>query len=138
MKIYSKRKFIFGGILITIAMLGIASLILKGFNLKLLILIPILLIISLFELRNSLSKSLMYKSNIEELDERNQLVSNKSSALSFRIVQYSIFSLKVLFIILFAIFKEPTLVWIVLTLSLLIIISIVSELWSNFYFEKRL
>ena len=138
MKIYSKRRFIFGSILFTIAILGIASLILKGFNLKLLILIPIILLISLFELRNSLSKSLIYKLNIEGLDERNQLISNKSSALSFRIVQYSIFLLKVLFIILFAIFREPTLVWIALTLSLLIIISIVSELWSNFYFEKRL
>ncbi|USB31696.1 DUF2178 domain-containing protein [Paenibacillus sp. YPG26] len=138
MKIYSKRKFIIGGILLLIAIIGIASLIIKGFNLKLLILIPIILMISIFELRNSLSRSFVYRSNIEELDERNQLVSDKSSALSFRIVQYTIFLLKVLFIILFAIFREPTFVWIVLTLSLLIITTILSELWSNLYFEKRL
>lgn len=138
MKIYSKRKFVFGGILFAIAILGMAALILKGFNLKLFILTPIILIISLFELRNSLSKSLTYRSNIEGLDERNQLVRNKSGALSFRIVQYATFSLKVLLIVLFAIFREPTLVWIMLTLSLLIIVSIVSELWSNLYYDKRL
>lgn len=138
MKIYSKRKFIYGVIGLMIAISGIAVLIIKGFNLKLLILIPLILIISLFEVRNSLSKALVYKSNIEGRDERNQLISNKSSAVAFRIVQYSIFSLKVLFIILFAIFREPALVWIVLTLSLVIIISIVSEIWSNFYYEKRL
>lgn len=138
MKIYSKRKFIYGVIGLMIAISGIAVLIIKGFNLKLLILIPLILIISLSEIRNSLSKALVYKSNIEGRDERNQLISNKSSAVAFRIVQYSIFSLKVLFIILFAIFREPALVWIVLTLSLVIIISIVSEIWSNFYYEKRL
>lgn len=138
MKIYSVKRFIFGTLGLAMSLFGFVLIAVKGFHLKLLILLPIIFILSLLEIRKSLSKAKVLQANIEKQDERNQLVDIKSRALSFRIVQISIMVLKVSLLVLFGITREPTLVWVILAISLLFIICFVSELSSTLYYDKRL
>lgn len=138
MKIYNKRKFVSGSAGLLIALTGAAIMIMDGVRLKLLLLTPFIFLIALFDIQNSLSKSMAAQAHIEEQDERSQLVSSKSSALSFKILQSSLIFLTLLFIVLYAIFEATGLVWIILTLSFLVFVSMVTVVCSHLYYEKRL
>ena len=75
---------------------------------------------------------------VEELDERNELISQRSNAMAFAVVQNVSIGLEILLVILYGAFREPILLSVILTLSLVIAISFASSIISSIYFEKKL
>ena len=138
MKIYNKKKFIYSLLGIVLSIAGVFVLITRGFDFKLVTLLVILLPTSLSSLFKSTSKEEVVKEKIEEMDERNHLVEQSSKAISFKIIQYFVIGLEVLFIILYGIYKVEVMLVIVIVLALIVFVSFLSEIVSGIYYEKRL
>ena len=138
MKIYNKKKFIYSLLGIVLSIAGVFVLITRGFDFKLVTLLVILLPTSLSSLFKSTSKEEVVKEKIEEMDERNHLVEQSSRAISFKIIQYFVIGLEVLFIILYGIYKVEVMLVIVIVLALIVFVSFLSEIVSGIYYEKRL
>lgn len=138
MKIYSKKKFIYSLLGIVISIAGVFALITKGFDLKLSILLVILLPISLSGLRKSTSKVAVLKEKFEEMDERNQLVSQRSKAISFKVIQYFVIGLEILFILLYSFYKAEVMLAIFIVLAVIVFVTFLSEIVSGIYYEKKI
>lgn len=138
MKIYSRKKLIRGLVFLIIAILAITSQFMEGFDLKLSILSPLLLIFAYRDMRKSFSKEAVMKGIIEEKDERNQLITNRTNAIAFKIVLIFAMSLELVLIILYGIYKEDMFIPAILTLGTIVTVSFLSSIFSGMYFEKRL
>jgi len=138
MKIYDKKKFISSLFWMVLLIVILISLITKGFNLKKAILLVISFPIYLSDLRKSFSKVALAKEKIEEMDERNQLVDQLSKAVSFTVIRFFVMGLQFLFLILFGLYKNETLLLIVVVLGLIVFVTFISELISGIYYERKL
>lgn len=137
LKIYNKQKFFTGIIGIFFVLIALISLLIKGYDLKFSILAILIFLISVSSIRRSISKQLTIQDKIEELDERNQEIKLKSNAISFKIIQYTVIFLEILFIIFYAIFKAEMLIWIILVLSFVVFVTFVSEILSSNHYKKK-
>ena len=138
MKIYSKKKLISALLFVMIALAGIVVQFMKGFSLELSILAPLLLLFAYRDFRRSFSKEAVKKEFIEQKDERNQLVNQRSNAFAFKIVLIFAASLELVLVILYGIYQENMLIPAILTLGVIVTVSFISSIFSSIYFEKRL
>ncbi|GIN90094.1 hypothetical protein J6TS1_02580 [Siminovitchia terrae] len=138
MKIYSKKKFLSGIVSITMTIVSLSVLLIKGFDLKLSILTCILFIFSFVEIRNSISKEKVRNSHLEEIDERNQYVTQKSLSKSFHIMQIVCIGFVVMFIFLYAWMPNELLLGMLLTFAFMVFLSFIIVITTNIYYESRL
>ena len=137
MKIYSYKRLWSALLCFVIALAAIIVQFLKGFSIDLASLAVVILLIAFRDLSKSISKESVKKDLIEERDERNEMVAQRSDATAFKIVLNSSIVFEVLLIILYGFFKEPVLLPAILTLSVVIAISFASSIFSGIYYEKR-
>lgn len=138
MKNYRQKKRLSASVYLAIVFVAIIIQYIKGFRFELTALAVLILIFSFRDFRKSFSTELLRKGLVEELDERNELISQRSNAMAFTVVQNVSIGLEILLIILYGAFREPILLSVILTLSLVIAISFASSIISSIYFEKRL
>ena len=88
MKIYSKKRFISGALIVALGLLNlILSVIRKDLDGNAILLISALFVLGLCTIRRSLSRKIAKEDQLEELDERNRLITLKSNSMSFRLTQ---------------------------------------------------
>lgn len=138
MKIYSKKKFAFG---VFYVVLGAASLILdivnKMFDIKGIIIIAALLLIGVGETMRSLSQKMTREDKLEGLDERNKLITLESKSKAFQLTQGISFCLMLTFFVMGKVSGEDLFISIGLGLGFAYTISMFTELFTYFYYEKH-
>lgn len=138
MKIYGKKKFLLSIVSFIFGLFFLYVLITKGFDLKISFLTCIALIYSFVEFRNCLSKEKVRKSHLEENDERNQYVTQKSLSKSFHIIQTVCMGLVLLFILLYTWIPNELLLGMLLTFALIVFLSFIIAISTLIYYERRL
>lgn len=110
MKIYSLKKLMSALLYVLIAIAAIIAQLMKGFHFELTGLTVLILFFAYSDFRKSFSKETVKT----ERDERNQLVSQRSNATSFKIVMNFTIGLQILFVIFYGIYKNPILLPVIL------------------------
>lgn len=138
MKIYSKKKFAFG---VFCVVLGATNLILdivnKMFDIKGIIIVAALLLIGVGEIMRSLSQKMTREDKLEGLDERNKLIALKSKGKAFQITQMICFCLMLSFFVIGKVTGEDLFISIGMGIGFAYSISLFTELFTYFYYEKR-
>lgn len=138
MKIYSKKKFAFGVFLVV---LGAANFILdivnKMFDIKGIIIVAALLLIGVGEIMRSLSQKMTREDKLEGLDERNKLITLKSKSKAFQLTQGICFCIMLAFFVMGKVSGEDLFINIGLGLGFAYTISMFTELFTYFYYEKH-
>ncbi|MDB2155063.1 hypothetical protein [Clostridium butyricum] len=137
MRIYNKKGFVSGIITLLLCVLGVIAIILKGPSIKLVILLPFLLLISLTELRRSLSKSMSKEDIIKNNDERDKYILLKTSYKSLEILRSINFIVIMVSIILFAVTKSEFVLGIFVVSSIYMTLNFLVDLAVNIYYEKN-
>lgn len=138
MEIYSYKRLWSALSCFAIALAALIVQFLKGFSIELTIFTVVILLIAIRDLNKSLSKEAIKKDFIEEQDKRNQLVAHRSGATAFKIVLNTSIGFEILLIVLYGVLKADVLLPAILTLSVIIMISFASIIFSSIYYEKRL
>lgn len=138
MEIYSKKKFAFG--VFSVA-LGAANLILdminQMFDFKSIIIVAALLLVGVGEIMRSLSQEMTREDRLEELDERNKLIALKSKSKAFQFTLMICFCLMLLFFVMGKISGKDLFISMGIGLGFACSISMFTELFAYFYYEKR-
>lgn len=138
MKIYSKKKFAFGVFLVV---LGAANLVLDIINrmldIKGIIIVAALLLIGAGEIMSSLSQKMTREDKLEGLDERNKLITLESKSKAFQLTQGISFCLMLAFFVMGKVSGEDLFISIGLGLGFAYTISMFTELFTYFYYEKH-
>lgn len=138
MKIYNKKKFGSGMVSIVLGLLNILAGIRSGFDIKDVILITTLLSIGGAITTRSFSHELAREDKLEELDERNQLVKLKTKSKSFQLTQGICFGLMIALFVMGGISGQVIFINIAVGLAFAFTISMFTELFTYYYYEKHL
>lgn len=138
MKIYSYKRLRSALLCFVIALGAIIVQFLKGFSRELTALTVVLFVIALRDLNKSTSKQAAKNDLIEQRDERNEMVAQRSDATAFKIVLNTSIALEILLVILYGVTKHAVLLPAIFTLSVVIAISFASSIFTNIYYEKRI
>ena len=134
MKIYSYKRLRSALFFFIIALGAIIVQFLKGFNVELTALTVVILVIAFRDLTKSVSKQAAKNDLIEQSDERNEVVAQRSEAAAFKIVLNTSIALEILLVILYGVTKNMVLLPAIFTLSVVIAISFASSI----FYEKRM
>ena len=134
MKIYSYKRLRSALFFFIIALGAIIVQFLKGFNVELTALTVVILVIAFRDLTKSVSKQAAKNDLIEQSDERNEVVAQRSEAAAFKIVLNTSIALDILLVILYGVTKNMVLLPAIFTLSVVIAISFASSI----FYEKRM
>lgn len=137
MKIYHKRNFFSGLLMCFLGTLNLIISCVKGFEIKNSITIFFLFCIGISWVARSLSKHDTKEDLLEEKDERNQLVNLKSKAKGFRITQNFSMIVGLFFTIYGVLIKQNIIVAIGVSFLFLWTISLILEVCTFCYYEKR-
>jgi len=133
-KIYSYKRLRSALFFFIIALGAIIVQFLKGFNVELTALTVVILVIAFRDLTKSVSKQAAKNDLIEQSDERNEVVAQRSEAAAFKIVLNTSIALEILLVILYGVTKNMVLLPAIFTLSVVIAISFASSI----FYEKRM
>lgn len=137
MKIYNKKSFANGILDLTICILGIVALIVKGFTLKLSIPVLLLLLFSITSLKRSFSRTASVEDIIKDTDERDKYILLKTSHKSMQILEYINFIVAITFMIIYAITKNNVCLGAFIISGSYITIGFIVTLITNIYYEKH-
>lgn len=137
MKIYNRKGFINGLISLSICIVGVAAIILKGFSVKLSIIIPILFIYSIVGIRRSLLIDASREDIIENEDERVKYISLKTAGKSLELLKVINMIVIILSMLSYAFTKNIFLLGIFILSSIYFTLSFIIELAANIYYEKH-
>lgn len=137
-KIYNKKAFAFGAVLIGLGCLNLICDLFTGtLDVEGIILIAALLLFGSSAILRSLSQQLSREDKLEELDERNRLIELKSKSKAFRLTQaISFFSMLVL-LVLGKAAGYDSLLAAGAGLALAFAISMFAEVFTFMYYEER-
>lgn len=138
MKIYDKKKLIYGMISLLLGLTLLTLGFLKGFDAKNIILCVLMLVIGVSELFISINKEAAQKEHIEESDERNRLISLISASKAFHIAKNINFVLMLFFLIVGAKQEEPLIMGVGMGFAFSFSIMMFSDIFSAFYHEKHM
>ena len=134
MRIYNKRSFAAGVISLTLALACGAVLLAKGFAVKWLIALVILLAAGGFDLWWSLSRD----SRLPRGDERDEAVSRKSAWLAYRIVANGCWVVSLGALAVYGLSRAPEALAVTITLDGVAIAAFAALLGAEVYYEKRM
>lgn len=142
MKIYNKKGFIWGGVwfilgswLLVIRVLEPESFLPE--QIKDVVIALLLIMIGIGYVIRALSKRATREERLEELDERNQLIELKTKSKSFQLTQGICFCLMLAFFVMGKVSGEDLFISIGLGLGFAYFISMLTELFTYFYYEKH-
>ena len=138
MRIYNKKKFVYGVFSLTLGLLVLVTGIMKGLHAKGAILSILLLLTGAGSLARSLSRKMSREDMVEERDERNRLIDMKTKGLAFRLTEGISYVLGLLFLVSGALAKDDAIVALGLGFILTVTIAMFAEVGAWFHYEKKL
>lgn len=137
MTIYNKKGFVRGIITLMICIFGVIAILMKGFSLKLAILLMISFLFSITELSRSLSRTASLEDKIADTDERDKYILLKTSHKSIQILQVIYFVMLILLMVLYAITKNSICLGAFILSGINVTICFIVTLITNIYYEKH-
>lgn len=137
MKAYNKKTFAFGVFSTALGVLNAVTAALRGADAGDIVLIACLLFFGIGAMLRGTSKRLAREDRLEELDERNRLVELKSKSAAFRLTQAVCFGLMLALLVAGKVSGTQALIAIGVGLAFALSISMLAELGTYFYCEKR-
>lgn len=138
MRIYNKKKFLFGVFMIILGGAGLViGIIRESFDIKSAIIDALLLLIGLGDTARSLSRQMSREDMVAERDERNKLICLKSKSRAFQVTQVMSCSLMLAFLAAGKISGYEGFTAMAVGLAFGVAISMFSELFTYWYYEKR-
>lgn len=134
MKIYYKKNFISG---VVCLLLGVACgglMVVRGFEIKLLVGLLLLLILGGVDILWSLSRD----SRVSRGDERDRLICETSAWRAYGLLTNGCFFVSLVLLAGYAIFRSPTLLTAALTLDGVVLAAFLLLLGANLFYEKRM
>ena len=134
MKIYYKKNFISG---VACLLLGVACgglMVVRGFEIKLLVGLLLLLILGGVDILWSLSRD----SRVSRGDERDRLICETSAWRAYGLLTNGCFFVSLVLLAGYAIFRSPTLLTAALTLDGVVLAAFLLLLGANLFYEKRM
>ena len=137
MKIYNKKTFASGAILLLLALANLWAGAHSGFAFKTVLLLLILLLLGTSLLSRSLSQRLSQEDLLQEQDERNQLIQLKTKTQALKLTRTASFLLMLALLIMGKLSGNQSFTGIGVGLAFAYSLSLLTELFSYFYYETR-
>jgi len=135
-RIYNKKSFVMSIIWLLVSLWGVAALMIKGLDMKLIILVPIQFALGCMTLSFSMSNK---NAKIERnaADERDRLIMLKCGHVAMKRFFLVCFLVFVIFMIIYAISTVPSLLVVLITLGATMLFLCILLLVLNIYFESH-
>jgi hypothetical protein len=146
MRVYSKKRFMIGMIFLLLFFVSVFLLVPDLINgnkdiiiiIKRIFIMLLMLFCGLGSILTSINKDENKRAEIEERDERNELVELKSGSIVSRILFYLFIFFEILFILLWYKFNIDTLLIPVIIFGFLITITFILDIVTVIYYEKKI
>ena len=138
MKIYNKKVFASGIFMAALGLLNlITSIMRKDLDINSIILIAALFVLGFGSIMRSMSQRMAKEDKLEELDERNRLITLKSKSKSFRLTQIISFMLMLAFLVMGKVSGYEGFIAIGVGLAFAFTISMFAEIFTYMYYESK-
>lgn len=138
MKIYDKKKLVYGMMSLLLGFTLLTLGFLKGFDAKRIILCVLMLLIGISELFISINKEAAKKEHLEESDERNRLISLTSTSKAFHIAKNINFVLMLFFLIIGAKLEAQIIMGVGMGFAFSFSVMMFTDIFSSVYYEKHM
>lgn len=138
MKIYNKKEFISGAFMGALGLLNlILSIIRQDLDINSIILIVVLFVLGFGTIMRSISQRMAKEDKLEELDERNRLITMKSKSKSFRITQIISFMFMLVLLVMGKVSGYEGFIAMGVGLAFAFTISMFAEIFTYMYYESK-
>lgn len=134
MKIYYKKSFISGVFSLLLGMACGGLMVVRGFEIKLLVGLLLLLVLGGVDILWSLSRD----SRASRGDERDRLICETSAWRAYGLLTNGCFFVSLVLLVGYAIFRSPMLLAAALTLDGVVLAAFLLLLGTNLFYEKRM
>lgn len=138
MKIYNKKVFASGIFMIALGLLNlITSIMRKDLDINSIILIAALFVLGFGSIMRSMSQRMTKEDKLEEMDERNRLITLKSKSKSFQLTQMISFILMLVLLVMGKVFDYEGFIAMGVGLAFAFTISMFAEIFTYMYYESK-
>lgn len=138
MKIYNKKVFASGIFMAALGLLNlITSIMRKALDINSIILIAALFVLGFGSIMRSMSQRMTKEDKLEELDERNRLITLKSKSKSFQLTQMISFILMLVLLVMGKVFDYEGFIAMGVGLAFAFTISMFAEIFTYMYYESK-
>ena len=138
MKIYNKKVFASGVFEIALGLLSlIADIMKQDFSIKSSVLIAVLVVLGFGSILRSVSPRMAKEDKLEELDERNRLITLKSKSKSFQLTQIISFVLMLALLVMGKVTGFEGFIAMGVGLAFAVTVSMFAEIFTNLYYESK-
>ena len=138
MKIYNKKVFASGIFMAALGLLNlITSIMRKDLDINSIILIAALFVLGFGSIMRSMSQRITKEDKLEELDERNRLITLKSKSKSFQLTQMISFILMLVLLVMGKVFVYEGFIAMGVGLAFAFTVSMFAEIFTYLYYESK-
>lgn len=138
MKIYNKKVFASGVFEIALGLLSlIADIMKQDFSIKSSVLIAVLVVLGFGSILRSVSPRMAKEDKLEELDERNRLITLKSKSKSFQLTQIISFILMLALLVMGKVTGFEGFIAMGVGLAFTFTVSMFAEIFTYLYYESK-
>lgn len=138
MKIYNKKVFASGVFEIALGLLSlIADIMKQDFSIKSSVLIAVLVVLGFGSILRSVSPRMAKEDKLEELDERNRLITLKSKSKSFQLTQIISFVLMLALLVMGKVTGFEEFIAMGVGLAFAFTVSMFAEIFTYLYYESK-
>ena len=138
MKIYNKKVFASGIFMAALGLLNlITSIMRKALDINSIILIAALFVLGFGSIMRSMSQRMTKEDKLEEMDERNRLITLKSKSKSFQLTQMISFILMLVLLVMGKVFDYEGFISMGVGLAFAFTISMFAEIFTYMYYESK-
>lgn len=138
MKIYNKKVFASGIFMAALGLLNlITSIMRKALDINSIILIVALFVLGFGSIMRSMSQRMTKEDKLEEMDERNRLITLKSKSKSFQLTQMISFILMLVLLVMGKVFDYEGFIAMGVGLAFAFTISMFAEIFTYMYYESK-
>ena len=138
MKIYNKKVFASGIFMAALGLLNlITSIMRKDLDINSIILIAALFVLGFGSIMRSMSQRMTKEDKLEEMDERNRLITLKSKSKSFQLTQMISFMLMLVLLVMGKVFDYEGFIAMGVGLAFAFTISMFAEIFTYMYYESK-
>ena len=138
MKIYNKKVFASGVFEIALGLLSlIADIMKQDFSIKSSVLIAVLVVLGFGSILRSISPRMAKEDKLEELDERNRLITLKSKSKFFQLTQIISFILMLALLVMGKVTGFEGFIAMGVGLAFTFTVSMFAEIFTYLYYESK-
>lgn len=138
MKIYNKKNFVIGALCTALGLANLAGGILwRGWNINRAMAAGVLIPMGLVMMVRSLSQNMTQKDRVEALDERNRMIDCKARSMATQLTQWISFALMLGMMVMGKVSDYEEFIAIGVGLAFACTISMLTELFSYVYYERK-